>query len=387
VFATLREAREQGVQSVTILGGEPTIHPDFFKVVDEARRLGYEEITIFTNGVRGPQERFWAEILARGRFTWRFSIQGGDRETHDLVVGRPGAFAKIEQSLGLLAERGERITVNLCVTAQSAPSLPRYPALLARYGVREFHIDMVRPHNAGPREPEEILAILPRWHDLALHLREMLLGFRRLAPWIEVNLGNLPYCVLPEAMEHIHHGGEPTFTLTTGSAGALDAVLDKYDAQRQGMVHPPGCAACAERPRCRGVPALYLSRWGAEELVPLRGTVPRAEPARRDVVVPSARLLRAASRLARIDPQESGFETGKVEALAGGLGVRLPWHRAGGPGIDWVLREEGGVISLHAWPLGVTATHAEDLRRAVARVLGLDDGERPGTGARVATRS
>ncbi|MBU3954285.1 MAG: radical SAM protein, partial [Proteobacteria bacterium] len=36
--------------NLVLLGGEPTLHPDLYLVVREARRLGFRSITIDTNG-------------------------------------------------------------------------------------------------------------------------------------------------------------------------------------------------------------------------------------------------------------------------------------------------------------------------------------------------
>lgn len=376
VLETLDAARARGIRRLTILGGEPTIHIGFFEVLDGAIARGFDDITIFTNGVRGPHDRFWEEVLGRGRFTWRFSIQGGDAVTHDAVVQRPGAFAKIETAMGRLAARGEVITVNMCVTAQSAPSLPLYPALLARYGVTQFHVDMVRPENAGPRGEAEILAILPRYTELARHLSGMLGEFRRVAPWIEANIGNLPWCVLPEGRDVIHHGGEPTLTLTTGEGGELGTVLDKYTMQRRGMVHPEGCARCVLRPRCRGVPTMYLARWGDLELVPVveAGAADPALAARpRLPRAPSPRLLRVTARLLRTDTVALGFAAERARALPDGDGVLVPWTHDGGPGVEWVLRDGEAGVSIEVRALGIPVEHAQRLRGAVARALAIEE--------------
>jgi hypothetical protein len=42
----------------------------------------------------------------------------------------------------------------MCVNERSYRSLPEYPALLAQYGVRQLHIDIVRPESTGERDQE-----------------------------------------------------------------------------------------------------------------------------------------------------------------------------------------------------------------------------------------
>jgi radical SAM protein with 4Fe4S-binding SPASM domain len=50
ILALLDEWAEMGVFSVVITGGEPTIHPDFVEIVNQAQRLGFV-VGIATNGI------------------------------------------------------------------------------------------------------------------------------------------------------------------------------------------------------------------------------------------------------------------------------------------------------------------------------------------------
>src|SRR5207248_4272043 len=49
ILEKIREGWEQGNRKLTILGGEPTIQPEFMTVVRFAVELGFEEIVVFTN--------------------------------------------------------------------------------------------------------------------------------------------------------------------------------------------------------------------------------------------------------------------------------------------------------------------------------------------------
>src|SRR5579863_2189315 len=51
IVKTLTTWREMGGSKLTILGGEPTLHPDFIDVIRVAHRLGYEHVITTTNGL------------------------------------------------------------------------------------------------------------------------------------------------------------------------------------------------------------------------------------------------------------------------------------------------------------------------------------------------
>ncbi len=132
MIAAITRAHGEGHRKLTLLGGEPTLQPGFLDVVRHAVALGFEEIVIFTNGVKTAREAFLDEILATGgRFTWRISIQGATEEAHERTTLKDGSFGRIVRTLEGLARRGERITVNMCVVSlqlrvrRRVPGAPR----------------------------------------------------------------------------------------------------------------------------------------------------------------------------------------------------------------------------------------------------------------------
>src|SRR5258706_10513246 len=44
VMRTLITWRQMGGSKLTILGGEPTLHPDYVRIIRDARALGYEHV-------------------------------------------------------------------------------------------------------------------------------------------------------------------------------------------------------------------------------------------------------------------------------------------------------------------------------------------------------
>src|SRR5689334_17004283 len=100
VLSRLDEGYAGGVRKVTLLGGEPTIQPDFLKVVGHAVRLGFEEIVIFTNGVKTARASFVDEILATGgKFTFRLSFQGANRRAHERTTKKLGSFDRLVETM------------------------------------------------------------------------------------------------------------------------------------------------------------------------------------------------------------------------------------------------------------------------------------------------
>src|SRR5579862_129943 len=297
IIEAIEQARAAGATHLTFLGGEPTLHKRFLEALGRAVELGFEHIVIFTNGVMFPHPGFIDSVTALGNFEWRISIQGATDEAHVATTGRPDSFRRIVHGLGELQRRGQLVTTNMCVNERSYRSLPHYPELIERYGVRQLHVDIVRPESTGERNEAYLRDIMPRYSDMAPYYAEMLEGFERWDPDFDVNVGNLPYCILPAWASRVHHGGQETVTKSSDSDGLEDS-MNKYEWQTSLRTYLPGCAECVFRSRCTGIFRGYLDLHGGEEFRPVsRAALAALDPERRNFVIlvePPLAPLRAA---------------------------------------------------------------------------------------------
>jgi MoaA/NifB/PqqE/SkfB family radical SAM enzyme len=385
LLAEVRRARAEGHAKITLLGGEPTLQPAFLDVVREAVAQGFEEIVVFTNGVKSARPAFVDEVLATGgRFTWRISIQGATREAHERTTRKPGSWARILESMRHLRERRQTITVNLCVVRQNLDSLPAFPELCARYGVSQLHLDLVRPRDAGQRTDDELRAMIPRMDELAGPMRAMIAGF---PAGFDVNLGNVPFCAMPDLAPWIHHDGEATTTIAVDGAKDLSAPWDKYAVKRRDKVKPPACASCALEAACSGVFEAYARFHGTDGLAPVSEEVLRAldpegrlvprpavappmppVPLARSVAVRLARLRQAAPfgalRFAAIDARGPG----RAEAtFVGPHGERA---------IVWIGDEAGRGVGGYRVEGEATPALVDGLRAVMAALAARPEGAR-----------
>lgn len=270
VLEKLREGRGLGMRKVTLLGGEPTIQPGFFDVVRGAVAMGFDEVVLFTNGVKTARMTFVDEVLATGgNFVWRLSFQGATALSHERTTKKLGSFMRLRETMANLRERGQRITVNMCVVRSNFASVSEFPALLLPFGVEQLHLDMVRPLDAGVRTEDEMRDMLPRYGDMVAPLTAMIERFERERPGFDVNIGNLPYCVAPGLAPWIHHDGESTFTVTVDERDQLSEAWDKYEVKRRDKIKLASCASCVFDGQCSGVFETYARHHGTEELSPI----------------------------------------------------------------------------------------------------------------------
>lgn len=104
IHETLDTWRRLGGSKLTILGGEPTIHPDYCDVIRLASKLGYEHVITTTNGQEMAAKKF--ALLDPSDFAYvQISFDGGSPETNDVVRG-PGTFERALRTAENLTSRG-----------------------------------------------------------------------------------------------------------------------------------------------------------------------------------------------------------------------------------------------------------------------------------------
>lgn len=302
ILDAIRDARARGHAKITLLGGEPTLQPGFLDVVRECARLGFDEVVVFTNGAKTANAARIDELLETGaKITWRISIQGATKRTHERTTRKDGSFDRIERTLEHLRARAQRVTVNMCVVGSNFEDVDRFAELVPRHDVVQLHLDLMRPRDAGQRTEDELREMMPRFADMTPPMVRMIGG---LPAGFDVNLGNLPYCVAPELAPWIHHDGERTETIAIDGDDRLSRPWNKYLVKRSDKIKTERCASCAFDARCSGVFDRYAGFHGVSELVPIRLAGPASSadalPERRPWMLPG--LARTLARLRAAAP-------------------------------------------------------------------------------------
>ncbi|MBI2362890.1 MAG: radical SAM protein [Elusimicrobia bacterium] len=265
-----------GARVLVVNGGEPTLYDGLERLVALARKTGYPEVHIQTNGLRLADRGYAASLRRAGLTLARFSIPGHTPELHDAQVQVPGAFEKAWAGLENLRALGAAVGVNMVLNRLNAPTLAESCAWFLERGVGD--IGFIFPLYEGDMAVYAQRTALSMT-DAAAAVRRAFAEFRarRAEPPF---LLNFTPCVLP--------GYEGRTLRWSGDAAALyDGAqtllidpatyrLDRpeggkglADSAAENKSKPEACASCVYAPRCLGVERRYLERFGPGEFTPL----------------------------------------------------------------------------------------------------------------------
>jgi hypothetical protein len=90
----LREMKPTSATAIQFTGGEPTIHPDFLRIVTAASEMGFSHIQIATNGIKMADEDFARKARDAGLHTLYLQFDGVGEEPYRRTRNYPGIWQK-----------------------------------------------------------------------------------------------------------------------------------------------------------------------------------------------------------------------------------------------------------------------------------------------------
>ena len=144
--SVIDELHSMQVFYVNVGGGEPTVRPDFWELLDYAVASGVG-VKFSTNGLRLDAERA-RRLAATDYVDVQVSLDGASREVNDAVRG-DGSYAMALRAMENLAEAGLLgFKISVVMTRHNVPQLDDFAAIADRFGA-QLRITRLRPSGRG----------------------------------------------------------------------------------------------------------------------------------------------------------------------------------------------------------------------------------------------
>lgn len=259
----------QTCDGLLLTGGEITLRSDVPDLVRYARKIGYQQVQIQTNGRRLAYLGYAQALVAAGATEFNPSLHGHVPALHDGLVGSKGAFAQCVRGITNLVALQQTVLTQTVITKQNVQYLPLIARLLVKLQVSQVQFAFVHGLGTAAMTWNDTV---PRYAQVAKFLPVALDIVRDAG--ISVISEAVPFCFL--------HGREwaaiePRLHPTTVYDGNLE--IGDYDRYRheEGKAHGPPCQQCSWRAVCEGPWREYPEKFGWDEFG-ARRDVPKLAP-------------------------------------------------------------------------------------------------------------
>jgi len=226
----IKQARElMGIEQVMITGGEPTLHPDFGKILAAvaAERL---KCSFVTNGWHF--DRIWPLVLEHRETVTHvsFSLDGPTAESHDRWRGK-GSFARLVRAFSRCWARQIPFNAKVGIRRDTVPQLEQITLFVARMGAAGISFAHIMPTS---NEIEELSALTLEERADAEREIALLRQIFKLRISIDVGYYNTypiaPCSALAGISGNLNYRGELSLCCNLsgfrGATGELDIVAD-----------------------------------------------------------------------------------------------------------------------------------------------------------------
>jgi MoaA/NifB/PqqE/SkfB family radical SAM enzyme len=222
-------------------GGEPTMSPRLAEYMAFARDLG-KTVFLETNGLALYDEDYLQKLLESGMSGIALNVMSHDRDIYEKIAMTPGSFPYLVRALENLSEHPglvKSVSIPLTTLNYTFEHFKEYVRFLDRYLSGYYH----HVHCYRPNYTDELTnRFMPGYDELGEELADIIRFCNESGRRFVFATTRMPPCKLKGFEEY---------------AVAVPAPEVYYDF-RKFYTHPEGCAGCALKDSCIGVPENYL---------------------------------------------------------------------------------------------------------------------------------
>jgi len=280
-------AEEKQVRSLGLLGGEPTLYPWLEDALDHAQKLGYNDITLNTNGYKLADMQFATMAATKGINRYCISLHSEIPEIEDYLSGNKGALIrkiKAIRNLLKLKKQGFNIVISLnaVLNAMNLPTMDQFIKFFRHIGITDIRLNYIRPEGRAENSKELVQKYTDAMEKLMQLVKQNEQQFK-----IRLTFGEIPPCVFPASFFNnetlrCKYIGEYTDrrTFVTSFANQSDGRLSDSEGKQRFVWQDlkmeelktltEQCKKCAFVSVCGGVWKNYLQMHGDEEFKALK---------------------------------------------------------------------------------------------------------------------
>lgn len=253
---------------VTLSGGEPTLHPQFFEILEELKRRNIY-VAILTNSEMFAKKDFadgFLKHISLDRTRIITTIHSSEKELHERQNGTKGSFDRTMSGLKYLFFRGVNITVKHCITGVNYKNTADF----IRFIDNEFHpsvdLQLFGIDYCGLSKEEAASLYVP-FYEMTPWLEAGLDTYLELSEFNKrrISIKNIPLCAVdPYYWELLYKNNHEI-----GYSGYADPSHSSNGTDDNSGTNSHNCELCCVREMCQGTYKSMVEYFGDDSVRPI----------------------------------------------------------------------------------------------------------------------
>jgi len=147
IESKLKSGRKQGCVRAILSGGEPTLHPDYIRIIKRAKELGYNYIQTVTNGRMFAYKKFLERCVEAGLNEITFTLPGHTKKLFEAQTRTKGSYEQTLKGVINALRAGLIVSADIVINKFTYKHLLKIIKFYVNLGVREFDLLQVMPYS------------------------------------------------------------------------------------------------------------------------------------------------------------------------------------------------------------------------------------------------
>lgn len=258
--------------------GEPTINENLLPFITMARKIGYKDICLVTNGRRLCYLDYTEQLLKAGLTEISVSFHGSNRMIHESLTRTPGSFEQTLKSIYNLSFFKKYYKfgfyINFTLNKINAGNLYGFLKMCASLKIDGIIINVVIPQGRGLKFFEALVinyTSLAKSFKSAINKLQGNFELQKITAFLgsnnpNINILGLPACLLVSYEKYI--GKFEKILMDKPSLNKRSRIEIK-EISRSKRIKREECKECKYYQSCEGIWKEYIKRRGWSEFVPV----------------------------------------------------------------------------------------------------------------------
>ena len=187
----IEKFRKEGIENIDFTGGEPLLSKHVSDLVIFAKRIGYKNISLVTNGRLLSYGPYCRKMISEGVSRVIVSYDGPNEEISDSITRSPGSFSQVNKAIKNIKKCNIELGATIVLNKLNYMYVKEMVSQLYGLGVDFVSMQFILPHAKYSRRLPSW--VIPKYKEVLPFISETLDEFN---DKLKINVHFIPYCEL-----------------------------------------------------------------------------------------------------------------------------------------------------------------------------------------------
>jgi len=275
IFEKIENGYQQGFGVLEFIGGEVTIRPDFLELIKYAKKVGFNDVRLTTNGRLFSYPEFTEKAWKAGLRVIVVSLYGHNKKLHDGATRTSGSFDQCLEGIKNINNLTDiYLVINTVVSKINYKYLPEIGNFVSKLKAKEWHPLELLPDGRGA-EKYNILSVA--YKELAPYINKAAALAGNKIP--QIDFFDFPFCIFDKK-----YLNKSEINFITPQIRLDDIEMQGHDKssrvkkikeegqivyQDKYKIKPKFCKKCIYYSQCGGLAKPYYEKYQDKEIMAL----------------------------------------------------------------------------------------------------------------------